>query len=361
MKGCDNGRMRLTLQFAAVVALLGGSTAFAQNVEINLTPEGEDFANSQGFDPDELEMDIEDRINEIYSVDYLRAMADAAAMSTKGIGVDYSNEMKTAGFGFSANLSVAAGDKGFDEIKDSSPVGGVGGSITVWGGVNMGFAGLDRLNLYANYFRWSDNFPLDPYEGVAGDLSLTAQNLGLHGQFQLIKPTEGKKSLAFKWGGLAVTGGVQWANLSAAAGTDPVTRTIEENDVYSLDMRLDGGIDLDLNAFNVPIEISTSFRTLYFLTVYGGTGIDLQLGNASLKTNANATIIANDETGMAMEPTEEIGTGSVVLDDESNPSPARYRIFVGLQANVMWLRLFTHLEYKPARAASLVLGTKMVF
>ena len=331
--------------------------AGAQNASITLTPEGQLFAAANGFDPVQWEQDIEQQIRDVYNTDYLRALADAASFSTKGIGVDYASNMKKFGFGIAANVSLAVGDEGLEEYEQSQPVGGAAANVTVWGGMNMKPLGVPRLNVYANFFQRTENFPVGN-NGYFDNLDVTMRNLGIHGQVQLIKPTEGKKNLLFKWGGVAITSGFAWSHLAAKTASAPLVRQLESNPLYTMDLSLQGDVSLALNAFNIPVEVSTSARVLYFLSIYGGVGGDLQLGSASLDVNANAEVTTTDTI---MGGTTQIGTGTVVVDGKENPSAGRFRAFAGLQANAAWFKTFVHLEYKPARAAALAFGLRFIW
>jgi hypothetical protein len=88
--------------------------------------------------------------------------------------------------------------------------------------------------------------------------------------------------------------------------------------------------------WSVPLEVTTSLRLLSLVTVYGGFGMDFQLGGGSdMHIAMDNASVTNKASGA------NLGTVSVHVDGHANPSTARLREIVGVQLSFMDLvRLF---------------------
>ena len=99
---------------------------------------------------------------------------------------------------------------------------------------------------------------------------------------------------------------------------------------------------VEQTTWSVPLEITTSLRLLTLLTVYGGLGLDWQLGGGSdMNIKMSATLsgkVPGDTT------TVNLGSASVAATGHVNPSAARLREIIGLQINAMLVRLFVQVN-----------------
>ncbi|MEN0063447.1 MAG: hypothetical protein AAGA48_14950 [Myxococcota bacterium] len=180
------------------------SAAFAQTVTIDLDSKA---ITKAGLNADEAQAElaqaIEDQLRLLEPERYLAFMAEAAATSMKGMGVDYASNPKRLVFGLSVGTAVAGVDPGFTRGDDVLPPGGYAAQLSLMAGVNLGMFSskdnfLDRVVLYGNAMSYT---PPTPQVFRA-----SFYNVGLHGQVKLIGPFDAK---AVEFGGLDVTAGFE--------------------------------------------------------------------------------------------------------------------------------------------------------
>lgn len=341
----------------AVASFAAPGTVAAQNsVEITLTQEGQDLADALGISVAELEQRTEDEIAEAYNVyrvdEFLRAFADATSFSNRGIGVDYASNGDGIMFGVSGAVAVAVGDLGRDEQDADTPVAGVAPNLAIMGGLNFARWGNPALTLYANAFHRGGK--LDELEG-----SITS--VGVHAQYKLFSPTGGKKSLVMKWGGLDLTAGLEMSRWAFKLGTGDALTTDFGVDgttgTADVTMAATGEFEVSSQAIVVPVEATTSLRLLYFLSLYAGGGLDLQLGKADLSTRLNGTMTAIDPQDQSEV---DMGTAAVEVSGDSGPSAGKARFLLGVQVNVWKLKTFVQVNAMPIRSASVAFGLRVV-
>lgn len=338
---------------ACLTTLVLGSSgvAFAGgDVTVTLTPRGEQVAAEIGTSAQALAQQLDDKIDDAYrtyDVDgFLRAFANAAAFSNRGIGVDYASNSSLI-LGIAANAAVSVenfkGDNGY-------PVGGASTNASIMLGYNLASFGLPRLTVFGNggYLK-----------SQVGKLNGGLFNAGIHGQWKLITPTT-TGELLLKWGGLDVTGGIEitrWnVGLADAIGTDfTIDGTTADLNAHVV---ADGKFDLTSTSTVIPIELTTSLRIGYFLSLYGGAGVDTQTG----KTKVDASIAGDITADNPMtNQTETIGRATVTMSGTGTPSVGRLRGLAGLQINAWKLKAFAQVNYMPTATASVATGIRLAF
>lgn len=343
----------------ALVGLGGGTAARAGSVTVTIEPgEGADFAASLGLDLAELELQIatelEDAFNVLRPVDYLRAVSDANAFSAKGLGADYASNIETFMIGIGGNVSVAFGDDTLSGEADR-PVAGLAPQIAIMGGVNLGaFESIDKpeITVYANVF----------HRGAAlDDLDASMTSVGVHGQYKFRRPRYTTSSLVLQWGGIDVTAGLEYQRLSLAlqsgdVETDvPVGGDMAEATVL---LRSTGRFDLASTALTLPLEVSTNWRLFYFVSLFVGAGVDLQLGSSDMNVNLDGVMTSTDpQTG---EPVE-LGTVNIEVEESARPSTGKLRFLFGAQVNLWKLRVFVQGNARPQRAFGVAFGARLAF
>ncbi len=354
--------MRSASLVAALVMLLGlaalaPSRAAAQgSVTITLTQEGQDLADALGISPAELQSDVEAQVADAYNVfraeEFLRAFADATSFSSRGIGVDYASNGDGLMVGVAGSLAFAVGDLGQDEQEAEHPVGGVAPNVAIMGGLNFARWNKPALTIYANAFHRGGK--LEELEG-----SITS--LGVHAQYKFFQPTSGKKALVLQWGGLDVTSGLELSRWAFKLGTREALTTEFDvsggNGSAPVTLSAEGQFEISSQAVVVPLEVTTSLRLLYFLSLYGGAGLDLQLGSSDLVTNLTGTMTAVDpQDGSDVD----MGTADIEVSGDSPPSAGKARFLLGLQVNIWKLKTFVQLNAMPIRSASVAFGLRVV-
>jgi len=349
--------MKLRVLVLAAVLTIPSFAHADGSVDITLSQEGMDLADSLGITVAELEADTEAQIDEAYTVnridDFLRAFADATAFSSRGIGVDYASNGEGLMFGVTANVAAAVGDLGQDEQGADRPVAGVAPNFALMGGLNFKKWKKPALTVYANLFYRSGE-----WSGLNGSIT----TFGAHAQYKLFSPTEGKKSVVFKWGGLDLTAGVElsrWGFGLDAGDRIPTQNMPVEgpNGTTEIDLVSTGRFDLDSSGVVVPFEATTSLRFLYFFSLYGGASFALQAGNSKVDAELEGTLTATDpQNGDAVD----MGTAAITVDGQSGPSVGRVTFLGGLQINIWKLKTFVQANFMPVRAASVAFGLRVV-
>ena len=126
------------------VVLSLASVALAQDVVVNVDP---NVADKLGIDGTAAESNLSGAIDENLNInsqqDFLEAMANAAAMSSKGMGVDYASNIKRFMFGVSFGSAVNSAGFQFGRGGRELPEGGFALQMAVMGGINLGM-GRDK-------------------------------------------------------------------------------------------------------------------------------------------------------------------------------------------------------------------------
>jgi hypothetical protein len=351
-------------QVVLVVALvLGATSAQAQTCagsagvnQVCITPGAgaTQFAGAMGVDPQQLTNDILGQVNSIFQVAdvgaFLRDFQNVQAFSSKGLGVDYASETTLAEVGATVSF-VPSVDKSYNKpsgsYTDPMPLNGGGANFSLMGGLGLGLIGLDPVMIFANWFKGSASI---------GQLDGSYDNWGVHGQLRLLGPSRGLSAtkLLIRWGGIAITSGADYSRMTLNAKKD--LRSSFTLPAYSADgpqgsvsIQNQGTLtfSLEQTTWTVPLEVTTSLRLLSLLTIYGGFGLDFQLGGGSdLRINMNAGNLTGKVGGTTIN---DIGTASIAVNQHANPSPARFREIVGLQLGIFdVVRIFVQVNNTPS-------------
>jgi hypothetical protein len=302
---------------------------------------------SLGMQPGELTKQLQSQIGNLFQAtnvgSFLKDFQNAQSFSSKGLGVDYASEATLAEIGATATLSFVSNvDKAYKPSGSYTdpPISGGGANFSLMGGLGLGLIGVDPLMIFGNWFKGS---------ATIGQLDGSYQNWGLHGQFRLFGPsrTPSATKLLVRWGGIAVTSGADYSKLTVSTHKQIKSTITVPSDIsgaagasVSLASDVNGTLvfQLDQTTWSVPLEVTTSLRLLSLVTVYGGLGMDWQLGGGSnLKILMdNATITNNGAS---------LGTVSINATGQAKPSAARLREIVGVQLGFFdFVRLFVQVN-----------------
>jgi hypothetical protein len=354
----------LVAQVVLVAALvLGASSASAQTCvgsaglnQVCITPGtgSAQFAGALGVDPQQITNDILAQVNNVFQVAdvgaFLRDFQNVQAFSSKGLGVDYASETTLAEVGATVSFATSV-DKSYNKpsgsYTDPMPLNGGGANISLMGGLGLGLIGLDPVMIFGNWFKGSASI---------GQLDGSYDNWGLHGQLRLLGPSRKMSAtkLLIRWGGIAITSGADYSRMTLNAKKD--LRSSFTLPAYSADAP-QGSISiqnqgtltfsLEQTTWTVPLEITTSLRLLSLLTIYGGFGLDFQLGGGSdMHINMDAGNLTGKVGGTTVN---DIGTASITVNQHANPSPARFREIIGLQLGIFdVVRVFVQVNNTPS-------------
>ncbi|HMV36462.1 MAG TPA: hypothetical protein PKY99_12340 [Turneriella sp.] len=278
-----------------------------------------------------LKAEIEKQFQVPKMGDFLKSMANAQAIASKGQGVSYATEQSlfVVGGGFGASLS---GDPstGFSSSSGLPGVGfGAQGSIMAGMSLSklplpaLGPIDLKRLTVFVNYFGISN-------DSLVSNLTVKANTFGMHAQYKFLEGKNVGGIGILNWGGLAFTTGF---NVSSNSVTYKVGQSITANSgsqTYTWTPSSGSSLTLEANSFSIPLEVSTSARLLYVLSVFAGVGVDINFGKASVSSTLNGPVTGS--------PVAVTGTASLTGSEEQGPSFGQMRFFAGPQLNLVPLK-----------------------
>ena len=335
---------------AFAVVSLPAVSSFGQNIVINLDNVPllqQDF----GLSREDLTSLIEDEIRALYGLadvpTFLRLSANAQSLANKGLGVDYASNVNGWVFGVAVAAAVDAGEATIDDLDalaDGTTERVVPVAAGAQIGVMVGYTVADDLTLYANglYYPLSTN-----------DLDGTFYNVGVHAQYKAFRP-RGDPWTA-QWGGLDLTTGFELSRMFLELNDSfDASGTLVEG--LELDTRSFGILELEQRAITIPIEATTNVTFLHFLTLYGGLGVDFQLGDASMNFALDTNLTAITEDGET-----DLGTALITIDEARDPTRVLFRIMGGAQINIWNVKIFSQVNFLTEDlTVSLAAGVRLV-
>lgn len=329
---------------ALLILLACGTSARADvHVSVNLTPDGQAFAQQLGLTPMDLEQRIGARVDEVFATadvpELLRAFSDASAFSERGLGVDYVSVPRGVLFGVAGTGTLAASDQltGGDRLTR-----GLAANVAVMAGMNLSRWGYSRWTVYANGFYQSAGT-----DGLDGDLA----SGGAHVQLAAIEPAPSSATL--RWIGVDVTTGVEITQWSLGM-SQPVMRTFSiDGNTQSANVALAsaGRFDVSATTTTLPFEVSTGMRFANVLATYVGGGVDIDVGQATLAAQTDGTL--SDTSGRML------GTISIAGSASHSGTPVVPRALAGAQLELGQFKIFAQVNASPS-LASLGAGIRFV-
>ena len=340
---------RLCIAQAVLLAtlVLGTGSAHAQpacsgspnlnQVCISPSPAATQFAGTLGTTPEQITNDILAQVNGLFQTtdvaSFLRDFQNAQAFSSKGLGVDYASETTRVEVG--ATISFASNvDKAYKPSGSSTdpPISGGGANFSLMGGLGFGMFGFEPLMLFGNWFKGS---------ATLGQLNGSYNNWGMHGQLRLFGPSRQSSAvkLLVRWGGIAITSGADYSRMTLSAGKKIQSSFALPSYAVgapqgSVSVQSSGTLTfaLEQTTWSVPLEVTTSLRLLSLVTLYGGFGLDFQLGGGSdVHIDMQDAALSGRIPGTTAT---DLGTASISVNQHVSPSPARLREIVGLQLGI---------------------------
>lgn len=306
-------------------SLLFAAPAAAQQVSVQLTDPRVDAAaiNAQ------LDAVVGQDLRLSDDQTFPAQMGEAAALSTKGMGVDYASNPQHVVFGGSVGTAVQGAGFTFGRGPDPLPAGGFAFALSAMAGVNLGAAAAEdsparRFILYAN--------------GMAGSTAREPfgadfMNLGAHLQVMVVKRVEAGPA---EWGGLALTTGYERTRYALSLNDSL------ELEGSGLSWAAAGSYAVETTDNTVPIELSTNMR-LAFFTLFGGLALDVRPAATVVSTVSLSGPIEAPVGGAR----QVVGTAQV--SDEATIAGAgqTFRFFVGPQLNLGPVKAYAHLNVAP--------------
>ena len=300
----------------------------AQAQQITVTIDSA-VAEEAGVDVQEVEDAINGAIDGQLHFDdlsgYMTEMANAAVLSTKGMGIDYATNPQRFVVGGSVGTAVSGAGIQLGRGAETVPEAGFAFQLSGVAGVNLGVMSSDesflrRFMIYVNGMAL--NTQLDPFTG-------SLLNLGAHAQMQILRPG-GRKGI-FEWGGLAASTGFEYASYQLVLSQPlPV-----ESDYLTWDAV--GTYDVHATAASIPVELSSNLR-ISVATVYFGGALDINQGSdAETSVQLKGDLITN-VTG------EDVTLGTVGAKASLGGVGTAFfpRAFAGVQVNIYPVKIYVH-------------------
>ncbi|NOY28570.1 MAG: hypothetical protein GXP62_22170 [Oligoflexia bacterium] len=314
---------------AGLLAMAAFSTpAMAQEISIQLD---QSKADQLGLNAAALEADLNQQMGGQLKLgsqqEFLSQMGAANIMAAKGMGADYASNPQRFVLGGGFGTAVSAAGARFGRGAEGLPAGGFAFQASLLAGVNLGILSgndsfLRRFMLYANGLLAETN--PDPFHA-------SATNLGAHLQFKLVRPKD--HSGLFEWGGLDVTSGYEYSNYRLSLSQEfPIQAD-------SLTWNATGNLGIGTDSTSIPIELSTNLR-VFILSAYLGAAVDVSPTALSTSEISLGGPVVVDYSGA----TENIGTASVSLTDQGGASGTTGRLFGGAQVNILFVKVYAHLN-----------------
>jgi len=201
----------------------------------------------------------------------LGAFARAAAVSTKGIGVDYATNPDKFVVGVAMGAAVSHETLTFGRGDTEVPAGGYAFMTSIYGGLNLGMFDLEDHNFLDRLIVYVGGLGLRTPSDRA--LRARTRSLAAHVQVEAVEPMKAWGSVA-EWGGITATTGIENGSYGLdLEGTIPVGYDTPQ---FGATWNADGTFTIESAVTTVPIEVSSNFR-FAILTVYGGAGFDFDV------------------------------------------------------------------------------------
>lgn len=271
----------------------------------------------------------------------MEGMANSQAAAGKGVSTDYISHfdafMVGAGLGLGADLEE---NKEYD-----SDLSGIGMMGALQLGLNMStifddsFLGLDpkRTSVVANFFVFDLDRDFDENNVKAEMISF-----GIHGSYKWI---DGNGNRLFGWDGVRLHTGYQYSSVKFAFTSEINEEVNETTSGSTITGTITGApkATIESSSHSIPLEISSGVNFLWVMSFYGGLGTDLNIGSAEGKGDLNAEDSTLNCTGGACGG-GQVATvrASANIDEKAEVNPFFLRGFVGLQANLPYVRIYAH-------------------
>ncbi len=287
---------------------------------------------------------IENEINQDFPSNsperLMKGMADATAVSSRGLANDYLTHFEV----FSIGAGVGLGADLEENKELDSDLSGFGITPGFLLGLHADailpddFLGLDpkRLTLNFSFMSYKIDKDVDDTNFKANTVTL-----GFMSSYHLIVP-KGNRILG--WDGVRLHTGYQYSQLdldfiTTLAETANIEVNASSNYTGSLNGKPAGTIRTKTHS--IPLELSTGFNFLWFLSVYGGVGTDLNYGSAQGTSSLNADVSTVTCTGTCTGlPASADVQASSNIDEKAEVEKFFFRGFVGAQINLPFSRVF---------------------
>lgn len=316
------------------LALLAPSITYA--LRIDFQPQGICVGNA---DCEQALQDAEDQANaDIPSIsedDYAAGISNSVNYAYKGSGSDYSDNFAVFVVKASGGVGVQSEDP---TLKDTDKLEGIGAGAAVTLGLNLDLLPVDKigsvefkkLDVFLSFMSYSMDNEFDDF-AFDGDIS----TIGLFARYRLIDSVSILPGSLLEWGGLHLHTGIQKSTMNLSLSQN--FKGTETSGAYTINYDADAVFDIESSVTSIPIELSTYLRAGYILTLFGGAGFDINMGNTDVTLSGDGDL-EQDGTGTPV--------GTVIADGDGSGSPeaTNFRAFGGLQFNIPFVRVYAQVN-----------------
>ena len=311
----------------------------------------------------------------------LRAMANAAASTTKGLGFDYATDPSygslTLGVNGTANKFTLdelthPDDIKFDAADGQLPVRGVAAALLASASMPLSSLPLPRWRLFDPGRLTIGVSAMRTGQQSFGDYSLRYSAWGLRASYHLLRGHALARRGLLRWGGLNVGLGVSQAFLDVDLNAELPGSTVEQDTDITGDGRLPLSLRLLYNGAArlamssrvtaVPIELWTHAQLGYLFTVYAGGALDFNAGHADFDANAtqNVRVQAYNRSDQSRPPVSiaDDPQARLTADERAGVQTVDVRGFGGLQVNLLALAIFAQGSADTAGSLSVSAGAR---
>lgn len=345
-------KQRTVMAVTLGLICLSFATAQARQVDVTIDlSNGPQIAQDLNLDLSHFEELIANRVAQylgvVQSQNFLRALADSQSFASNGLGVDYSGRMSTALLGVGTTTTLRLSNESVGGLGNGQLIRRMVNTVSVMAGGNLGFIGQERISLFGNFFQTTTK---------SDALQTHLTNYGLHAQLKSIG-ARGLHVGDIAWGGVDVTVGLAYSKLVMSIPGQIEARfpLVSEPIKLGVVFAGTGRLRLESTTLRLPFEISSGFQMGRWLSLFGGGGIDMQLGSNSLNILLNSTLDVEDASGNRLR----LADIYIEARDDTRPNLGKFRVFGGAQFNVSALSLFAQVNYLPPRATTLTFGTRV--
>lgn len=314
-------------------------------------------------------------------------------LSQKGMTTDYSSNIRVAMVGLGVGFGLSAGDTGFQSLleQDYNALadtfsGGVSGNLEI-PGVGLGVGASGMVGLPLKLLRLPKLIFIDPnkitlfgggmYAPYTYNLDANSKvefqylSYSGHAQYKLFR----KRDIGFsglRWGGIDLTSGLEHNSMKllyssnnaiTPSGLETITdgtNTLEVlplgemGNMANVQITGDAEFGVELSSTSVPVELSTSFRFLYFITFFAGGAVDFNIGRSLIimepSLGISGTLLGGDPFAPVSEATIS-SDAKIDFTSEGSPELITFRGFGGVQLNLTIIKLVANVSFMPSPQA----------
>lgn len=311
---------------------------------------------------DTLETQINSSLPQFDFSTLFKGVADGTATAGSGTDADYASGVDFGIIGVNVGAAAKFKDNfGLSDISSSGISAIQGGGVQA--GLMLGATGKvlpqfkigpfdsHRAKGYMSFFFFGRSFNDLDFGGTTADLDVSVKHFAVAGQYKIVEERKLGAGV-LKWGGVDLTGGLRYNSFKGTVTANIPTVALAQQTVASVltvtPSFTNGEANLIANSstFSIPMEASTWARVLYFLTLYTGFGLDINLGSTSGTGSATGDIQTNFTNTISNQPltNQPSATAAYNLGNNGSPYPVGLRNFTGIQIDMGVLAVYAQLN-----------------